>query len=153
MKLDWKIYNWSELTTDILYSILALRSEVFVVHLDCVLLVFDGKDQKAKHLLGYDKDLLVAHSRLLKPGDYFDLHSFGRAVVKKSHRGLGLGDELIKRSIKELGDQTEIKISAQYHLEKLYQNNGFVSVGDTYLEDGIPHIAMFRNPSTSSVAL
>ena len=92
---------------------------------------------------------MVAHSRLLKPGDYFDQHSFGRAVVKKSHRGLGLGDELIKRSIKELGDQTEIKISAQYHLEKLYQKNGFVSIGDTYFEDGIPHIAMFRNPSTS----
>ena len=153
MKLDWKIYNWSELTTDILYSILALRSEVFVVEQDCVYQDIDSKDQKAKHLLGYDKDLLVAYSRLLKPGYYFDQHSFGRAVVKKSNRGLGLGDELVKRSIKELGDQTEIKISAQYHLEKLYQKNGFVSIGDTYLEDGIPHIAMFRNPSTSSVAL
>ena len=149
MKIDWKIYNWSELTIDILYSILALRSEVFVVEQDCVYQDIDNKDQKAKHLLGYDKDLLIAHSRLLKPGDYFDQHSFGRTVVKKSHRRLGLGDELVKRSIKELGYQTDIKISAQYHLEKLYQNNGFVSVGDTYLEDGIPHIAMFRNPSTS----
>ena len=153
MKLDWKIYKWSELSTNILYSILALRSEVFVVEQDCVYQDIDNKDQIAKHLLGYDKDLLVAHSRLHNPGDYFDQHSFGRAVVKKTHRGLGLGDELVKRSIKELGDQTEIKISAQYHLEKLYQNNGFVSIGDTYLEDGIPHIAMFRNPSTSSVAL
>ena len=70
-------------------------------------------------------------------------------MVKKSYRGLGLGDELVKRSIKELGYQTEIKISAQFHLEKLYQNNGFVSVGDTYLEDGIPHISMFRNSSIS----
>lgn len=149
MKLDWRIYNWSEITTDILYSILALRSEVFVVEQDCVYQDIDGKDQIAKHLLGYDKDLLVAHSRLLKPGDYFKQHSFGRAVVKKSHRGLGLGDELVKRSIEQLGIDTEIKISAQHHLEKLYQNNGFVSVGDTYLEDGIPHLAMFRNPSTS----
>tara|TARA_B100000927_G_scaffold279426_1_gene263004 strand:+ start:1254 stop:1715 length:462 start_codon:yes stop_codon:yes gene_type:complete len=153
MKLDWKVYNWSELTANILYSILALRSEVFVVEQDCVYQDIDSKDQKAKHLLGYDKDLLVAYSRLLNPGDYFNQYSFGRAVVKKSHRGLGLGDELVKRSIKELGEQIEIKISAQYHLEKLYQNNGFVSVGDTYLEDGIPHIAMFRNPSTLSVAL
>ena len=149
MKLDWRIYDWFELTTDILYSILALRSEVFVVEQDCVYQDIDSKDKIAKHLLGFDKDLLVAHSRLLKPGDYFNQHSFGRAVVKKTHRGLGLGDELVKRSIKELGDKTEIKISAQYHLEKLYQNNGFVSAGDTYLEDGIPHIAMFRNPSTS----
>ena len=149
----WEIKEWSELSTKEVENIFSLRSEVFVVEQDCVYQDIDSKDQIAKHLLGYDKDLLVAHSRLLKPGDYFDQHSFGRAVVKKSHRGLGLGDELVKRSIKELGDQTEIKISAQYHLEKLYQNNGFVSVGDTYLEDGIPHIAMFRNPSTSSVAL
>ena len=48
MKLDWKIYNWSELTTDILYSILALRSEVFVVEQDCVYQDIDSKDQKAK---------------------------------------------------------------------------------------------------------
>ena len=149
MKIDWRIYDWSEITTDVLYSILALRSEVFVVEQDCVYQDIDGKDLKAKHLLGYDKGLLVAHSRLLKPGDYFDQYSFGRAVVKKSYRGLGLGDELVKRSIKELGEQTEIKISAQYHLEKRYQNNGGVSVGDTYLEDGIPQMAMFRNLSTS----
>ena len=147
MKLDWRIYNWSELTNDILYSILALRSEVFVVEQDCVYQDIDSNDQKANHVLGYDKDILIAYSRLLRPGDYFNKHSFGRAVVKKSHRGLGLGDELVKRSIKELGYQTEIRISAQFHLEKLYQNNGFVSVGKTYLEDGIPHIAMFRNPS------
>ena len=57
MKLDWKIYDWSELTTNILYSILALRSEVFVVEQDCVYQDIDNKDQKAKHLLGYDKDV------------------------------------------------------------------------------------------------
>ena len=151
--LNWRRLSFNDFTTQELYHVLQLRSEVFVVEQDCVYQDIDSKDQIAKHLLGYDKDLLVAHSRLLNPGDYFNQHSFGRAVVKKSHRGLGLGDELIKRSIKELGDQTEIKISAQYHLEKLYQKNGFVSIGDTYLEDGIPHIAMFRNPSTSSVAL
>ena len=149
----WEIKEWPELSIKEVENIFSLRSEVFVVEQDCVYQDIDNKDQKAKHLLGYDKDVLVAHSRLLKPGDYFDQHSFGRAVVKKSHRGLGLGDELVKRSIKELGDQTEIKISAQYHLEKLYQKNGFISVGNTYLEDGIPHIAMFRNLSTSSVAL
>ena len=52
MKLDWKIYNWSELTTDILYSILALRSEVFVVEQDCVYQDIDSKDQKSKASVG-----------------------------------------------------------------------------------------------------
>ena len=63
MKLDWRIYNWGELTTDVLYSILALRSEVFVVEQECVYQDIDNKDQKAKHLLGYDKDILVEIGR------------------------------------------------------------------------------------------
>jgi ElaA protein len=46
-----------------------------------------------------------------------------------------------------MGDQDEIKISAQQHLTQFYQKHGFVSVGDSYLEDGIPHIAMIKKPS------
>ena len=45
--------------------------------------------------------------------------------------------------------EKEIKISAQHHLEKPYKKHGFVSQGDTYLEDGIPHIAMYRNFSST----
>ena len=69
-------------------------------------------------------------------------------VIKQTHRGLGLGDELVQRSIQTLGRDKEIKISAQYHLEKLYQKHSFVSQGGTYLEDGIPHIVMYRNFSS-----
>ena len=58
MKIDWRIYNWSELTNDILYSILALRSEVFVVEQDCVYQDIDSNDQKAIHVLGYDLSLI-----------------------------------------------------------------------------------------------
>jgi predicted GNAT family N-acyltransferase len=34
-------------------------------------------------------------------------------------------------------------------LENFYKKNGFESIGSTYLEDGIPHIAMLRNSSIS----
>ena len=36
-------------------------------------------------------------------------------------------------------------MSAQLYLIKFYQNFGFVSVGEEYLEDEIPHIKMIRN--------
>ena len=148
MKLEWKHYEWNELNSNRLYAILQLRSEVFVVEQDCIYQDIDGKDRTATHLLGYEQKHLVAYSRIFNPGDYFKEHSFGRAVIKQTHRGLGLGDELIKQSIQILGEHTEIKISAQHHLEKFYQKHEFISRGETYLEDGIPHIAMFRNPST-----
>ena len=142
MKLDWKIYNWSELTTDILYSILALRSEVFVVEQDCVYQDIDGKDQKAKHVLCKKNNEIIAYARIFKPGDYFEEASFGRAVVKKSERGKGIGDELVINSIKNV-PENKIKISAQSYLKEFYGKHGFVAKGEEYLEDGIPHTAMY----------
>ena len=37
-----------------------------------------------------------------------------------------------------------IKISAQCYLSKFYSSLGFKSIGEKYLEDGIPHVAMIR---------
>jgi len=118
MRLDWKLYDWNQIDTAVLYAILALRSEVFVVEQDCVYQDIDGKDVKANHLLGYKNDQLIAYSRLFKPGDYFEEYSFGRAVIKQTHRGLGLGDELVQQSIQALGLDKEIKISLLYTLLK-----------------------------------
>ena len=39
---------------------------------------------------------------------------------------------------------SEIKISAQCYLNKFYTNLGFKNIGEEYLEDGIPHIAMIK---------
>ncbi len=39
----------------------------------------------------------------------------------------------------------EIKLSAQKYLENFYNNLGFTTIGEPYLEDGIPHIAMVKN--------
>ena len=38
----------------------------------------------------------------------------------------------------------DIRLSAQCYLEQFYRDFGFESVGKSYLEDGIPHIAMVR---------
>jgi ElaA protein len=37
---------------------------------------------------------------------------------------------------------TRITISAQLYLQKFYESHGFVTIGETYLEDDIPHIEM-----------
>ena len=53
MKIKWIIRKWSEFSIIELYSVLRLRSEVFVVEQDCVYQDIDNKDKKAIHLLGY----------------------------------------------------------------------------------------------------
>ena len=140
----WEIKEWSELSIKEVENIFSLRSEVFVVEQDCVYQDIDGNDQKAKHVLGKKNNEIIAYARIFKPGDYFKEASFGRAVVKKSERGRGIGDDLVKSSIKNIKDEV-IKISAQSYLKEFYEKHGFVAKGEEYLEDGIPHTAMYIN--------
>ena len=140
----WEIKEWSELSIKEVENIFSLRSEVFVVEQDCVYQDIDGNDQQAKHVLGKKNNEIIAYARIFKPGDYFKEASFGRAVVKKSERGRGIGDDLVKSSIKNIKDEV-IKISAQSYLKEFYEKHGFVAKGEEYLEDGIPHTAMYIN--------
>ena len=138
----WEVKEWTELSPNEVENIFYLRSEVFVVEQDCVYQDIDGKDQKANHVLGKKNNEIVAYARIFKPGEYFKEASFGRAVVKKTERGKGVGDELVINCLENITEE-EIKISAQSYLKDFYGKHGFVAKGQEYLEDGIPHTAMF----------
>lgn len=140
--------TFQQLSTDELYAMLQFRSEVFVVEQNCVYQDIDGKDQKALHVLGYKNEILVAYTRLFKPGDYFENASIGRVVVRQNERQYRYGYDIMNVSIDEIKRQfneTTIKISAQEYLVKFYTNLGFEVIGSSYLEDGIPHVAMVRS--------
>ncbi len=145
MEIEVKIFE--ELSGKELYELLQLRSEVFVVEQDCVYQDIDGKDKRALHILGYEEGKLVAYARCFKPGDYFEEAAIGRVVVRENYRKLGYGHEITKASIKAIKDiikADKIKISAQTYLVIFYESHGFKTIGDRYLEDGIPHIAMLK---------
>jgi len=146
--LNIKLKKFTDLSLEDLYDILQLRSEVFVVEQDCVYQDIDGKDQKALHVLGYEADNLVAYTRIFKPGDYFERASIGRVVVRKNARQQRYGYDIMTASITAVEtyyNKTEIKISAQAYLKRFYNSLGFSEAGEGYLEDGIPHFAMFKN--------
>ena len=145
--LEIKVKSFSELSTQELYDLLQLRSEVFVVEQDCVYQDLDGKDEKAFHVLGFKDEKLIAYTRIFKPGDYFEKASIGRVVVAKNEREHKYGFDIMKASaeaIKIRFNETTIKISAQVYLKKFYNSLGYKAVGEEYLEDDIPHIAMLR---------
>jgi len=146
--IDVKTKTFKELTTQELYDILQLRSEVFVVEQDCVYQDLDGKDQKALHVIGYKENKIVAYTRIFNPGFYFEEASIGRVVVAENQRQHKYGYDIMRASIdavKEHYNETIIKISAQCYLKKFYTNLGFNEIDEEYLEDGIPHIAMIKN--------
>ena len=139
--------TYTELTKEELYQILQLRSEVFVVEQNCVYQDIDDKDQKAIHVLGFKNDKIVAYTRVFKPGNYFNYASIGRVVVAENERKFKYGYTIMEASIKAIStyfNENTIKISAQTYLKKFYNSLGFKQVGEEYLEDGIPHIAMLK---------
>lgn len=145
--MDITVKTFDQLTSNELYTLLRLRSEVFVVEQDCVYQDLDGKDERALHVLGLEEGKLVAYARCFQAGDYFDEAAIGRVLVRENYRKLGYGHEITKASIKAIKTKykaDKIKISAQTYLVIFYESHGFKTTGDRYLEDGIPHIAMLR---------
>ena len=139
------IKKWIDLSIDEVQSIFGLRSEVFIVEQECPFQDVDGRDPEADHLLLYENNILCGYTRIFPKNTYFKEASFGRTVVKKKYRGRGYGHVLVKESIKYLKNKKEspIKISAQSYLKKFYTSHGFTAIGEEYLEDNIPHTAMF----------
>lgn len=146
--LKTTIKKFEALTTNELYAILRLRSEVFVVEQDCVYQDLDDKDKKALHVIGWYGNTIVAYTRIFDVKLYFNEASIGRVVVDQKHRSKGFGTDIMNASIdaiKKHYNQAQIKISAQTYLIKFYNNLGFKEQGKPYLEDGIPHTAMIKN--------
>jgi len=143
----WRCKSFDELSQLELYSVLQLRTQIFVVEQDCVYQDMDNKDQLSYHMMGFDDSKLVAYTRLIPQGiSYQEACSIGRVVVDGSYRKSGIGKDLMHRSIKKcnelFGDASEICISAQSYLKDFYTNLGFVATGKEYLEDGILHQEM-----------
>lgn len=145
MALIFKIKPFEALSVVELYSVLQLRSEVFVVEQNCVYQDIDGKDKKALHVIGEFEGQTVAYCRLFKSGDYFDQASIGRVIVKENYRDKKWGHDLIKEAIGAIQShfgESQITIPAQLYLKRFYESHGFVQTSEEYLEDGIPHIEM-----------
>lgn len=147
--LSFHYSTFQDLSNDQLYEILKLRQEVFIVEQNCPYLDTDDKDQKSLHVLGIgNKGILHAYTRLVPPDiSYPGYSSIGRVITSEAMRGKKQGVPLMKFSIKTLLEHwpnLDIKISAQVYITKFYNSVGFKEIGEEYLEDNIPHIAMIR---------
>jgi ElaA protein len=138
---------FNKLTINELYEIMALRQAIFVVEQNCPFVDADGRDFDAWHLMGRNTEgVLVAYTRLLPKGISYPAYaSIGRVVNAASVRGTGVGRILMQESIEWMGKlfpNQPVKIGAQTYALDFYASLGFVSTGEEYIEDGIPHTSM-----------
>ena len=138
--------RFHELPNEVLYDILRLRAEVFVVEQDCVYLDPDGRDcePRTEHIWASDGHGVTATLRLLDEG--VDGWSIGRVATRPDLRSSGIASELMSEAVTSLQERgcERVTVNAQAHLAGWYGRFGFVTTGPEHLEDGIPHVPMER---------
>lgn len=137
-----------ELDADTLYALLRLRVEVFVVEQACPYPELDGLDLKPSTVHFWlsphgAPTTVLAYLRLTTDGDRYRI---GRVCTARSARAAGLGGVLMQAATGEVGDAVCL-LDAQSHLTEFYARYGFTIAGEEFIEDGIPHVPMRRDPS------
>ena len=130
----------------------ALREEVFVDE-QKVPLEYEVDDRDSLedtiHVGVFEGDELLATARIMNINK--DIVYFGRACVKKSCRGKGVGkflfismEETVKKFKKE-NEKKTIRFSAQYHAMTFYEMLGYTKDNDDiFVEVGIERISMSK---------
>ncbi|MBV8042944.1 GNAT family N-acetyltransferase [Pluralibacter sp.] len=147
--IEWHDLHHSELTVPLLYALLRLRCEVFVVEQTCPYQDVDGDDLigENRHILGWRNGELVAYARILKSENDIEPVVIGRVIISASARGEQLGYRLMEQTLascRRHWPHKALYLGAQAHLQAFYTHFGFSPVTEVYDEDGIPHIGMAR---------
>lgn len=154
MVFEYRIYSFAELTTQLLYDILALRSKIFVVEQNIVYLDIDRNDQKSLHVCLTDGDTLAGYARILPPGTKFPEAAIGRLVIDQRLRGQQLGAKLmlycVDQAYERFGSGVSIVIEAQAQLQSFYESLGYQAITPPYMLEGLMHVKMAHKKEASA---
>ena len=122
----------------------AIRLDVFVAEQSFVN-EFDDIDEKALHLVMYHDKIAIATCRV-----YFDEEKkawfVGRIAVIQPWRKNKIGSRIVKcaiRYVEQIG-APELYLSAQVRVQGFYEQLGFQVVGESYLDEEVPHVLMVK---------
>ena len=137
-----RVASFRDLDTTTLYAILKLRVDVFVVEQKCPYPDLDGRDDEpgTRHVWLSHGDEVRAYLRILDDGD---VERIGRVVVAPAARGTGHAARLMDEALTIIGNRPSV-LAAQAHLARFYTNYGYPHTGPEFLDEGVPHVPMFR---------
>lgn len=124
----------------------AIREEVFIREQQCPPEEeWDEYDAESRHFLGYLRQEPIATARWrVVEHEGTAAAKLERFAVLGVHRGRGYGRELVRQVMAnaEAEGFDKLLIHAQVHLEDFYRSMGFETISGTFVEAGIPHVAM-----------
>ena len=98
----------------------------------------DGADPSATHFLLTVNTIALGCGRLLPDG------KIGRMAILPTHRGLGLGRQLLDSIVAHARRHgyRRLYLHAQAHAIPFYESAGFEAEGEPFEEAGLPHLSM-----------
>lgn len=128
-----------DLTSQEIYEIFKLRSEVFVVEQKITAEnEIDAFDLQAMHFFIKWDGIIVSYMRVIL--DYDNVR-VGRVCTSKNFRGRGFSTMLLREI---LNKYESIVLSAQLQVIPFYKSLGFVPIGKKYKEADIWHQKMIH---------
>lgn len=107
---------------------------------------FDALDELAVHLVAFDDSLPIATCRIWEQDGFWHV---GRLAVIKSHRGMGLGAQMLgaaEKYVKAQGGK-RISLHAQCRAETFYRRCGYLPYGEIDYDEGVEHVHMQKELS------
>ena len=106
----------------------------------------DEYDRVALHFLLFDENIAVGTARVVLFEDG-NTAKIGRVAVLQSHRGFGLGNQLMQaiKKAPELSKCNRLILQAQTHALNFYKQLGYIEEGPEFLDAGIPHREMNKS--------
>lgn len=142
-----RVARLAELDAPTFYRIASLREAVFCLEQGATDADLDGRELEEGTRLVWFQDAdgeVLAQARVLTDDDAMRI---GRLVVRADHRRDGLGRRTMMAALDvctDLAPDLEVRIDAQAHLEDWYATMGYRTVGEEFMEAGIPHVPMVR---------
>jgi predicted GNAT family N-acyltransferase len=112
---------------------------------------FDGLDPAATHVIALRRGNVVGTCRLRYPGGRGKLE---RMAVDPALRRTGVGSLLVAEAEAEVARHgaAEVYLHAQRRFEAFYASCGYAGEGQTFFEEGIPHVLMRKSLSGAAGA-
>ena len=147
LEIESAYKNFSELTSEEITSIKKIKSENFKNSETKNSFELNIIDHRSYHFLIFQKEELIAYSRLVPPSSNFKNLTLERFCVANGYKGRGISRILIKLIIDRAADLFPKEILSLSSLEEtklFYEKFGFISNYFTHDENGDIHHFMTR---------